>query len=68
MRRDEFWSALLLQWFSSVGPVEGMCHCGVVIGHEFSELRFEVIHGGEVSTPQAFSMNQTEHDLNLIEP
>ena len=68
MRRDKFWSTLLLQWFSSVGPVEGMCHCGVVIGHELSELRFEVTYRSEVSAPQALSMNNTEHDLNLIEP
>ncbi len=45
-----------------------MCHCGVVIGHELSELRFEVIDRSEVSASQTLSMDNTEHNLNLIEP
>src|ERR1035438_10490496 len=68
MWRDEFWTAALLQWFSSVCPVEWMSHRDVVIDHELPKLRFEVRYRGEVSAPQALSMNDTEHDLNLIEP
>lgn len=68
MRCDEFGSAFLLHRSSGVGPCEWMGHRGVVIGHEFSELRFEVGDRGEVSASQTFSMNDTEYDLDLIEP
>ncbi len=68
MRRDENWSFFFLHGFSRVCPCEWMGHRGVVVGHEFSELRFEVGHTVEVSAPQELSMNDTEDDLDLIEP
>ena len=68
MGRDKFGSSVLLRWLSRVGPFERVCHRGVVVGHECSKLRFEVVHRSEVSASQTLSMNDTEYDLNLIEP
>lgn len=68
MWRDKFGSTAFLQWLAGVGPVEGVGHRAVVIGHELAELRFKVSHRGEVSPAQALSMNDTEDDFNLIEP
>lgn len=68
MWRDEFCSSVFLQWLAGVGPVEGVGHRAVVIIHELPELRFKVGHRGEVSPAQTLSMNDTEDDLNLIEP
>ena len=44
MWRDKCGPSLFLRWFSGVGPFEWVGHCGVVVGHEFSKLRFEVGH------------------------
>jgi hypothetical protein len=68
MRRDELGAAFFLDRLSGVGPGEGMGHCGVVIGHELSELRFQVGHREKISAAQKLSMNDPENDLNLIEP
>jgi hypothetical protein len=68
MRRNENGSFFFLHGFFRVDPGEWVGHRGVVVGHEFSELRFEVGYRSEVSTPQKLSMNDTEDDLDLIEP
>ena len=60
--------SLFLNWFSSIGPCEWVSHGLVVVGHEFSELRFEVRDGREISPAYQFSMDDTKDDLNLIEP
>ena len=58
----------LLERFAGVGPVEGMGHGRVVVGDELSDLRFEVSHRGEVPAAQAFSLEDAEEDLDLVEP
>ena len=68
MRRDENGPFFFLHGFSRVGPSEGVGHRCVVVGDEFSDLQFERRHTGEVSAPQKLSMNDTENDLDLIEP
>lgn len=68
MWRDEFLPSVFLRWFSVVSPGERMSHRFVVIGHERSELRFEVGHRDEVSSPHHLAVNDAEDDFNLIEP
>ena len=51
-----------------VGPVEGMGHRWVVVADEVGELIAEFWHRCEAAAAQAFSMNDAEDDLNLVEP
>ena len=61
-------AAFLLEGFAGVGPVEGMCHGRVVVGDELSDLGFECGHRGEVPAAEAFSLEDAEEDLDLVEP
>ncbi len=66
--RNEMGAAFLLEGFAGVGPVEGMGHGLVVVGDERSDLELEVRHRREVPAAQAFSMEDAEEDLDLVEP
>ncbi len=66
--RNEMGAAFLLEGFAGVGPVEGMGHGRVVVDDERSDLGLEVGHRGEVPAAQAFSLEDAEEDLNLVEP
>ena len=61
-------TAFLFKRFPSVGPVERMCHCRVVVGNELPDLSLQIVDRLEVSTTQTFALNDAENDLNLIEP
>ena len=61
-------SASLLEGFAGVCPVEGMGHGRIVVGDELSDLEFEFGHGGEVPAAQAFSLEDAQEDLDLVEP
>ena len=61
-------AACLLEGLAGVGPVERVGHRSVVVNNELSELRFEVGHRGEVAAAQAFSLDDPEKDLDLVEP
>ncbi len=68
VRSDKSFLALGLGRSSRVCPIEWLGHRLVVVGHEFSELRFEIGHGCEISTAYQFSVDDTEDHLDLIEP
>ena len=61
-------SAVFLQRFSGVGPVERVRHRGVVVGDELSELRFQFGHRFEVAAAQTFSLEDAEEDFDLVQP
>lgn len=65
---DEARAALLLHRLAGVGPGEGVGHRGVVVVHEFPQLRFQVCHRREVSASQELPVDDPEHDLDLVEP
>ena len=66
--RNEMGAASLLEGFAGVGPVEGMGHGRVVVDDERSDLGLEFGHRGEVPAAQAFSLDDAEEDLDLVEP
>ena len=68
MWRDEGWSSSFLRRLSGVGPVEGVGHRRVVIGDEVADFILQIFYRSEVSTPENFSLNDAEDDLDLVEP
>ena len=61
-------AAFLLEGFAGVGPVERMGHGRVVVGDELTNLGLEFEHRGEACATQAFSVEDAEEDLDLVEP
>ena len=57
-----------MQRFAEVGPLEGLGHGAVEIGDEVQHLVPEVGDGSEVATPQQLTDQDTEPDLDLIQP
>jgi len=60
-----FWS---LERLASVGPVEGMGHCLVIVNQELAKLLLEIVHREEVSSSDHFPHDDSEHRFNLIQP
>lgn len=61
-------ATFLLEGSAGVGPVEGMGHGLIVTSDEFTNLGFEFGHRCEAGPTQAFSVEDAEEDLDLVEP
>ena len=68
MRRDELGAADFCDGSSGIGPCEGVSHRRVVVGHELPESQLQGGHRCEACSPQAFSVDDSEDHLDLIEP
>lgn len=59
---------VLLQGFAGVGPVKGVGNRGIIVLDKLSDFRLQFGHRGEVAPTQAFAMQDTEEDFDLVEP
>ena len=58
---------LVFQLFNRVGPLEGLGSL-IVVRNEVLDGLLKLIQAGEMIGMQKFALQQTEPDLNLIEP
>ncbi len=68
VRRSEGCSFRLVERLASVSPAEGMGHRLIVVADEVGELIIEFSHRCKAAPAQAFSLNDTEDGLYLVEP
>jgi len=61
------WCKLAFQLFNRVGPLEGLGSL-IVVSNEVLDGLLKIIQAGEMIGMQKFALQQTEPDLNLIEP
>ena len=57
-----------MQRFPEVGPLEWLGHGAIEIGDEVQHLVLEIVGGSEVASPQQLTDQDTQPQLDLIQP
>ena len=65
---DEGCSFGFLEWLAGVRPMERVGHRFVVVGDEVRQLFVQRVHRDEAAAAQAFAVDDSEDDLDLVEP
>ena len=66
--RDERCPLGFLERLAGVGPLEWVGHGVVVVRDEVPQLVVQFVHRGEAAAAEAFAMDDSEDDLDLVEP